>query len=81
MFCVTGANRHDSVVLGEVVDAVPAVRGKPGRPRRWPNKLHADKEYDYQRCHAHLKRCGIRDRIARKGIERNDELGRHRWIV
>jgi IS5 family transposase len=24
---------------------------------------------------------GIKDRIARKGIERNDRLGRHRWVV
>ena len=29
MFCVTGANRHDSVVFEELVDALPAVGGKP----------------------------------------------------
>lgn len=81
MFCVTAANRHDSVVFDELVDALPAVAGKPGRPRRWPGKLHADKEYDYSRCSAHLKRRGIKDRIARIGIERNDRLGRHRCGV
>lgn len=80
IFCVTGANRHDSVVFEELVDALPAVGGKRGRPRRWPEKLHADKGYDYPRCRAHLKRRGIQDRIARKGIERNDRLGRHRWV-
>jgi len=47
-------------------------------PRRWPEKLCADKGYDYTRCRARLKRHGIKDRIARKGIERNDGLGRHR---
>jgi IS5 family transposase len=81
MFCVTGANRHDSVVLEELVDALPAVRGKRGIPQRWPDKLHADKGYDYPRCRAHLLRRGIQDRIARRGIERNDRLGRHRWVV
>ena len=81
MFCVTGANRHDSVVFEELVDALPAVGGKRGRPLRWPEKLHADKGYDYPRCRAHLRRRGIQDRIARKGIERNDRLGRHRWVV
>ncbi|QTD44718.1 IS5 family transposase [Ottowia testudinis] len=81
IFCVTGANRHDSVVFEELIDALPAVRGKPGRPRHWPDKLHADKGYDYARCRAHLKRRGICDRIARKGVERNDRLGRHRWVV
>ena len=81
MFCVTGANRHDSVVFEQLVDALPDVRGKRGRPRRWPGKLHADKSYDFARCRAHLRRRGIVDRIARRGIERNDRLGRHRWVV
>jgi len=80
-FCVTGANCHDSTVFEQLVDALPAVQGKKGRPRRRPEKLHADKGYDYKRCRAHLKRRGIKDRIARRGIERNDRLGRHRWVV
>jgi IS5 family transposase len=78
---VTGAQRHDSVVFEQLVDCLPSVRGKPGRPLRRPAKLHADKGYDYARCRAHLKRRSIKDRIARKGIERNDRLGRHRWVV
>lgn len=55
--------------------------GKRGRPRRWPEKLHADKGYDYARCRTHLQCRGVKDRIARGGIERNDRLGRHRWVV
>ena len=35
----------------------------------------------YFTCRAHLRLRGIQDRIARKGIERNDRLGRHRWVV
>ncbi|WP_443083447.1 transposase [Variovorax sp. PBL-E5] len=31
--------------------------------------------------HGHLQRRGIKDRITRRGIERNDRLGRHRWVV
>jgi len=81
MFCVTGANRHDSVVFEQLIDALPAIAGRRGRPRRLPDKLHADKGYDYPRCREHLKRRGIKDRIARRGIERNDRLGRHRWVV
>lgn len=81
MFCVTGANRHESVVFEQLVDALPAITCVRGRPLRWPDKLHADKGYDYARCHQHLKRRGIKDRIARRGIERNDRLGKHRWVV
>jgi IS5 family transposase len=81
MFCVTAANRHDSVVFEQLVDALPDVKGKCGKPRRWPDKLHADKGYDFARCRQHLRRRGIKVRIARRGIERNDRLGRHRWVV
>jgi IS5 family transposase len=67
-----------------MVDAVPAVkgpRGCPGRPRRRPAKLHADKGYDYPRCRRALRRRGITPRIARRGIESSGKLGRHRYVV
>ncbi|MFC7519748.1 IS5 family transposase [Xanthomonas populi] len=79
--CVTGAHRHDSVVFEELIEALPPIGGKPGRRRRWPDTLHADKAYDIDRCRAFLKQRGIIAQIARKGIERNDRLGRHRWVV
>ena len=56
-------------------------RGRPGRPRRRPEKLHADKGYDYPRCRRYLQRRGIKVRIARRGIEGKTHLGRHRWVV
>jgi hypothetical protein len=43
---VSAANAHDSLLLEPVVDAVPAIkgpRGRPGRPRKLPTKLHCDK--------------------------------------
>jgi IS5 family transposase len=64
-----------------MVDAVPAVRGlrgQPGRPRKRPAKLHLDKGYDYPRCRRVLRRRGITPRIARRGIESSQRLGRHR---
>ncbi|MFA0923569.1 IS5 family transposase [Xanthomonas fragariae] len=79
--CVTGTNRHDSVVFEELIDALPPISGRPGRPRRWPDTLHADKAYDIQQCRTVLKQRGILAWIARKGTERNDRLGRHRWVV
>lgn len=46
-----GANCHDSRMLAATLDAVPGVRtGRRGRPRRRPDKLHADKGYDHRRC-------------------------------
>ncbi|MCG7374111.1 IS5 family transposase [Pseudomonas luteola] len=78
---VTGTNRHNSFVFESTLEAVPAVRGLKGQPRKRPQKLHADKGYDYARCRQYLRRRGIIARIARKGIESKDRLGRHRWVV
>jgi IS5 family transposase len=67
-----------------MVDAVPAVkgpRGRPGRPRRRPAKLHGDKGYDYPRCRRALRRRGITPRIARRGVESSGRLGSHRFVV
>ena len=67
-----------------LLDTNPAVRGRrghPGRPRRRPDKLHADKGYDYPRCRRYLQRRGIKARIARRGIEDKTRLGRVRWVV
>lgn len=64
-----------------LVEAIPSIPGLPGRPRCRPDKLHADKAYDCRRCRAYLKRRGIQPRIARRGIDRSEKLGRHRWVV
>ena len=63
------------------VDAIPAITGLSGQPRKRPGKLHADKGYDYRRCREYLRRRGILIRIARRGIESSERLGRHRWVV
>ena len=79
---LSGANRHDSKLLETAVDAIPPVRnGKPGRPRCRPQKLHADKGYDHAFCRQALRKRGILPRIARRGIESSERLGRHRWRV
>ena len=56
-------------------------RGKPGRPRKRPAKLHADKAYDSSDLRRALRARGITPRIARRGIDSSERLGRHRWVV
>ncbi|MBA9003207.1 transposase [Actinomadura cellulosilytica] len=50
-------------------------------PSRRIGKLHADKAYDQTDLRRWLARQRIKPRIARKGIEPDDRLGRHRWVV
>jgi transposase len=79
---VTAATVHDSRMREPRLDAVVPVRtGRRGRPRRRPDKLHADKGYDDRRCRDACVQRGIKHRIARTGIESKHRLGRHRWVV
>jgi transposase len=80
----SAANVHDSKLLEPLVDAVPPIRrptGQPGRPRFRPVKLHADKGYDFGFCRQALRQRGSMPRIARRGVDSNERLGRYRWIV
>lgn len=78
---LTAANVHDSKIFEELVDSVEPIKGRRGRPRKRPGKLHADKGYDYPRCRRFLRRRGIKARIARRGVESSERLGRWRWVV
>jgi hypothetical protein len=78
---LSGANVPDGKRLLATVDAIPAVRGKRGKPRRRPNKLHADKAYDDKKLRQGLRKRGIVPRIARRGVESAEKLGRFRWVA
>jgi transposase len=81
-FCLSGANRHDSKMLAPTLDAIPPLRnGQRGRPRQRPDKLHADKAYDARPRRQECRARGIVPRIARKGVDSSERLGRHRWVV
>jgi transposase len=81
---LTAAKVHDSKLLEPLVDAVQPIRrpiGAPGRPRKRPAKLHADKGYDFGAARRAWRQRGIVPRIARRGVESSERLGRHRWVV
>lgn len=78
---LSAANVHDSQMLEATVDAIPPIRQRRGRPRRRPTKLHGDKAYDFGVKRRALRARGIVPRLARRGIESKERLGRHRWVV
>jgi IS5 family transposase len=78
---LSAANLHDSQMLAEMLDAIEPIKRPRGRPRKRPEKLHADKGYDYPACRRAVSRRGIKVRIARKGVDSSERLGRHRWVV
>ena len=74
-------NRHDSTQLIPLIDRVPPVRGQVGRPRRRPERLSADRGYDYDSHRRQLRQRGITPEIARRNTGHGSGLGRHRWVV
>lgn len=78
---VSAANTHDAHLTVLLLDSIAPIRGRRGRPRQRPGKLHADKAYDQRLLRAEICRRGIDVRIARKGVESSYRLGRHRWVV
>jgi transposase len=64
-----------------LVDAIPPVRGKRGRPRRRPTRLLGDGAYHSRRHRRELRARGIRAQISRPKQPHGSGLGRERWVV
>ena len=63
------------------IEPIKRPTGQRGPPRFRPDKAHADKAYDNRLCRKALGKRGIKCRIARKGVESSEKLGRHRWVA
>jgi transposase len=55
---LTGANRHDITQLLNLVESIPAVKGRRGRPRRKPKMVQGDRAYDSEPHRQSLKKRG-----------------------
>lgn len=78
---MSGANVHDNKMLEVTLDSIELIKGIRGRPCKRSAKLHADKAYDSREKRRELRQRGITPRIARKGVESSEKLGRHRCVV
>ena len=78
---MTGANAHDVTQALELVDAIPAVKGKRGRPRKRPLQAQGDRGYDSEPVRKELKKRHIWPLLAKRGEPHGSGLGVHRWVV
>ena len=78
---MTAANRNDVTQLLPLVDAIPSSAGKPGRPRRKPDCVPADRGYDSDPHRQTLAGRDIATEIARRYTEHGSGLGQTRWVV
>ena len=78
---VTSGNRNDVTQLLPLLERVPPVRGKVGRPRRRPERIAADRGYDHDKHRRLVRGRGIKPVIARRQTEHGSGLGKVRWVV
>lgn len=78
---LTQANRNDVTQLLPLVEAIPPIAGKPGHPRRKPDRVQADRGYDSDPHRRTLAERGIETEIARRYREHGSGLGKTRWVV
>ena len=78
---LTGANVPDVTQLQPLVEAIPPVRGKRGRPRRRPEVVQGDRGYDSEPHRRWLRKRKIRPLLARRNTPHGSGLGKTRWVV
>lgn len=78
---ISAANTHGKLGLEPLVRGIPPVRSRHGLRWQCPAKLHADKGYDFSDLHRWLHSRNIVPRIAGRGVETSNRLGRHCWVV
>jgi transposase len=77
----TGANVPDINGLAPLFNALPPVKGKPGRPRRRPDRMQGDRGYDSEPHRQGLRELGVEPVLAERGTENGSGLGVFRWVV
>jgi Transposase DDE domain len=78
---LTGGNRNDVTQLMPLVQSIPPVRGRRGRPRQRPDTLYADRGYDHDKYRRLARAKGITPVIARRGTGHGSGLGTYRWVI
>jgi transposase len=78
---LTGANRNDSQQALALVDAIPSLQGRRGRPRHRPDCVLGDRGYDAESIRQGLRARCIVPWLAKRNTEHGSGLGRWRWVV
>jgi transposase len=78
---LTAANCNDITQLDALVEAIPPIRGKPGRPLRKPEIVQGDRGYSSEKHRERLRKRGIVPQLAKIGSPHGSGLGKTRWPV
>ena len=78
----TGANVHESEMAIALVDGIPSIKQRRGRPRKRPDEVLADRAYDAERkIRQPLRQPKVTPLIAKRGTKHGSGLGKYRYVV
>ncbi|GAA3486952.1 hypothetical protein GCM10018987_10310 [Streptomyces cremeus] len=77
---ISAANTHDSLALKPILAHFHMGHESHAADSK-PQRLYADKAYDIPHLRKWLWGRHIGVRIARKGVESSERLGRRRWVI
>lgn len=78
---LSGANCNDITQLDALVEAIPPIRGKRGRPLRKPQVVQGDRGYSSEPHRQRLRKRGITLVLAKIGSPHGSGLSKTRWVV
>jgi len=65
-----------------LVDAIPRIKQRRGRPRKRPDEVLADRAYDAEEKIRHpLRQRRVTPRIAKRNTAHGSGLGKYRYVV
>ncbi len=77
----TPANVHDTTPAIRLLDAIPPIQGRRGRPCRRPGIFQGDRAYGSAENIAETRKRGVKPLLARPRTDHGSGLGRHRYVV
>ena len=78
---LTSANQNDSQQITSLVDALPVLQGRCGRPRHRPDCLLGDRGYDAEAIRRNLRARHIIPLLANRNTQHGSGLGKYRWVI
>ena len=78
---LTAANVNEVTQLPAMVEVIPAIKGKRGRPRRRPKIVQGDRGYSSQEHRRWLRARHIQPLLAKVDTPHGSGLGKTRWVV
>jgi len=64
-----------------LVDSIPPIAGKVGRPLQRPDSILGNRGYDSQPHRKKLRERGITPQLPKRGTDNGSGLGIYRWVI